>query len=50
MLRGRKLLAREGRIRARVVVLVRVGAVYLRVLPGVITLESAVAGSSKIKP
>ena len=48
--RGRRLLAREGRIRARVVVLVRVGAVYLRVLPGVITLESAVAGSSKIKP
>ena len=49
-LRGLRLLAREGRIRARVVVLVRVGAVYLRVLPGVITLESADAGSSKIKP
>ncbi len=39
--RGRKLLAREGRIRARVIVLVKVGSVLLRVVPGVITLETS---------
>jgi hypothetical protein len=37
-LRARTLLAREGRVRARVVVVVKAGAVYVRVYPGVITL------------
>jgi hypothetical protein len=50
--RARALLAREDRIRARVVVLVKIGPLLWRVLPGVITLESraAAAGSAPSRP
>ena len=49
--RGRALVAREGRIRARVVVHVRIGSLLWRVLPGVITLQAAAgAGSTPSRP
>ncbi len=44
--RARRLVAHEGKVRARVVVLVRVGAIYLRVFPGFITLDSATGSRS----
>ena len=47
-----RLLGREGKIRARVIVFVKVGKVFLRVVPGVITLQSraATAASSSATP